>query len=207
MAKDPAYLFYSNDFDSKTKFFTHEQVGMYIRLMIAQHQTGHLTKKQMIFVCGKVDEDVFEKFTEDKEGKFYNERLEYEIERRKDYCGSRGKNRSGGKSKETETDLSPDQLPQLKREPLKPYIPETSDGTHADFATRIMHADFSLDKENIEVTAKKKLTVQILKEFNANCVNQSKVHPTFAEWKKHLSFWLPKQKEEIKTPTKYKELD
>jgi len=38
MGKDPAFLFYSNDFDQGTKFFTDDQTGKYIRLLIAQHQ-------------------------------------------------------------------------------------------------------------------------------------------------------------------------
>lgn len=99
MAKDPAFLFYTNDFDSKTKFFTHEQVGFYLRLLMAQHQNGHLTEKQMIFICGRSDEEVFSKFIKDESGLFYSERLEEEINRRKKFVQSRSDNRSG-KTKE-----------------------------------------------------------------------------------------------------------
>jgi len=109
--------------------------------------------------------------------------------------------------REDSSDHSETLPPQLKREQLKPYTEEKPDGTHSDFVARIMHADFSLDRESIEVSCKKKLTTQILKEFNANCVNQSKVHQTFVEWKKHLANWYSKRKEDIKTPTKYKELE
>lgn len=94
MPKDPAFLFYPNDFDAKTKFMSNAQVGIYLRCLIAQHQIGHLTEKQMLFICGKYDEDIFIKFTKDAQGLFYNERLENEIERRKAYSVSRSKNKT-----------------------------------------------------------------------------------------------------------------
>ena len=103
MAKDPAFNFYSNDFDQKTKFFTHEQVGMYIRLLITQHQHGHLTEKQMMYICGRYDEDVFSKFSCDPEGKFFNKRLEVEINKKRAYSESRKNNRNAKKSHKSKT--------------------------------------------------------------------------------------------------------
>jgi len=93
MAKDPAFLFYSNDFDAATKFFSHEQVGRYLRLLIAQHQHGHLSEKQMMHVCGTYDKEVFDKFKKDEAGLFFNERLEIESEKRKSYTESRRQSR------------------------------------------------------------------------------------------------------------------
>ncbi len=98
MAKDPAFLFYPKDFLSGTQFFSDEQVGKYIRLLIAQHQTGHLEEKHMIMICKTYDKDVFSKFIRDNDGLYYNERLEDETIKRKDYCQSRSENR---KSKKT----------------------------------------------------------------------------------------------------------
>lgn len=95
MAKDPAFSFYTNDFDSKTKFFTHEQVGMYLRLLMAQHQHGHLTEQQMMHICGRYDNDVFGKFSKDEAGNFFNDRLESEVEKRRAYSASRRNNRKG----------------------------------------------------------------------------------------------------------------
>lgn len=92
MARDPAFLFYSNDFDAKTKFFSHEQVGKYMRLLIAQHQHGHLTKDQVLFVTGNFDKAVMDKFSIDKDGLFFNERLDFEIDKRKRFTESRRAN-------------------------------------------------------------------------------------------------------------------
>ena len=44
MAKDPAFLFYPNDFDCATRFFTDEEVGIYLSLLIAQFQNGRLSE-------------------------------------------------------------------------------------------------------------------------------------------------------------------
>lgn len=99
MAKDPAFLFYPGDFNTGTQFFSDEQVGKYMRLLMAQHQHGHLPEKHMIFICKSYDKDVFSKFVQDKDGLWYNERLENEIIKRKNYVLSRSKNKEG-KTKE-----------------------------------------------------------------------------------------------------------
>lgn len=94
MAKDPAFLFYPGDFTTGTQFLTDEQVGKYIRLLMAQHQLGHLEEKHMIMICKTYDKDVFNKFDRDSEGLYYNKRLEDEIVKRKKYTESRSNNRS-----------------------------------------------------------------------------------------------------------------
>lgn len=93
MAKDPAFLFYSSDFLTGTMFMSNEQVGKYIRLLCAQHQKGHLTHKDMLNICVTHDEDIFSKFVKDTDGKYYNERCEEEINKRKNYSESRRNNR------------------------------------------------------------------------------------------------------------------
>jgi len=93
MAKDPAFLFYPNDFDCATRFFTNEQVGLYLRLLIAQFQNGRLSEKHINIICKTHDEDVISKFLKDDKGLYYNERLENEVVKRKNYSESRRKNR------------------------------------------------------------------------------------------------------------------
>lgn len=99
MAKDPAFLFYPGDFTTGTQFMTDEQVGIYIRLLLAQHQHGHLTDNQVIIICKSYDNHVMSKFVKDSAGLWYNERLEIEIIKRKKYTESRSKNKAG-KTKE-----------------------------------------------------------------------------------------------------------
>lgn len=96
MAKDPAFLFYTGDFTTGTQFLTDEQLGKYLRLLMAQHQHGHLSEKQMILICKVYDEEIFSKFTKDDKGLFFNERLQVEIEKRQSFSKSRASNRGKG---------------------------------------------------------------------------------------------------------------
>jgi hypothetical protein len=102
MSKDPAFLFYSNDFLTGTYTMTDEQVGKYIRLLCLQHQKGELSEKDMLNICKRHDEDIFCKFI--KENNFYyNERLREVANKRKAYSESRKKNRE---SKPKDKDMS-----------------------------------------------------------------------------------------------------
>jgi hypothetical protein len=95
MAKDPAFLFYTGDFSTGTQFFTDEQVGKFLRILMAQHQHGHLTEQQMIFICKSYDKEVFSKFIKDEQGLYFNIRLEFEVNKRRSFSESRSKNKIG----------------------------------------------------------------------------------------------------------------
>ena len=97
MAKDPALLFYTNDFLAGTYTMTDEQVGKYIRLLCLQHQKFELTKKDMMNICKTYDKDIFDKFKLEN-GVYYNVRLREEANRRKAYSESRRKNRESEKT-------------------------------------------------------------------------------------------------------------
>ena len=91
--KDPAFLFYSSDFLSGTMLMSDEEIGQYIKLLCLQHQKGHLKEKDMLNICKRQNEEIFSKFKKDEEGNYYNERLEYETNKRKAYSESRRNNR------------------------------------------------------------------------------------------------------------------
>ena len=91
--KDPAFLFYSSDFLTGTMFMSDIQLGKYIKLLCIQHQKGHLSEKDMLNICKRYDKDIFDKFTKDNDGKYYNIRLQKEIDKRRNYSKSRSENR------------------------------------------------------------------------------------------------------------------
>lgn len=99
--KDPAFLFYSSDFLSGTMLMTDEEIGQYIKLLCLQHQKGHLKEKDMLNICKTYNEDIFSKFIKDADGNYYNERLEYEANKRKAYSESRRNNRKKKEEKKT----------------------------------------------------------------------------------------------------------
>ncbi len=80
--KDPAFLFYTNDFLTGTADLTNEEVGQYIRLMCYQHQKGHLSRAQINRLIKDISDYVLEKFVQDSDGNYYNKRLEAEIDKR-----------------------------------------------------------------------------------------------------------------------------
>lgn len=93
MQKDPAVLFYTNDFLAGTFTMSNEQVGKYIRLLCIQHQKGKLTEKDMYNICITYDEDIWNKF-ELIDGYYINKRMQDESDKRKNYTNSRRNNRS-----------------------------------------------------------------------------------------------------------------
>ena len=81
MAKDPAFLFYSQDFITGTMFMNNEQIGIYIRLLCAQHQHGGLIGKTAFNSIIATNDIIKTKFIETDEG-FYNIRLMDEMVKR-----------------------------------------------------------------------------------------------------------------------------
>ena len=86
MAKDPAFLFYSSDFLTGTMFMTNEQVGLYIRLLCAQHQHGGRIDTNVLRTqCESITNGslVYSKFEHDDTGSF-SLRLDEEMKKRKE---------------------------------------------------------------------------------------------------------------------------
>lgn len=113
MSKDPAFLFYSSDFLTGTLLMSMEQKGKFITVLCLQHQKGHLSEKDMLQICGTYDEDIFSKFQKDSEGKFFNVRLEQEVDKRKSYSESRRNNR---KKKEDVINISDTYVQHMENE-------------------------------------------------------------------------------------------
>lgn len=86
MAKDPAVLFYTNDFLAGVSDLTFEERGQYITLLCLHHQKGRLSKKAIDLGVPNVSNDVLSKFKIDVDGNYYNERLEFEAEKRRKHA-------------------------------------------------------------------------------------------------------------------------
>lgn len=101
MAKDPAFLFYYQDFLVGTDEFDNEEVGAYIRCLCFQAAKGGISEKHMKNICRtqSIHDTVKKKFTFDSESGLYkNGRLNEEIDKRRKYSESRSHNRSGKKT-------------------------------------------------------------------------------------------------------------
>ena len=95
MAKDPAFLFYYQDFLVGTDHMTDEQIGQYIKCLCHQANRGAIRVQHMKNICKTHDNHmiVSEKFKIGENGELFNERLRVEVDRRKAYSESRRKNK------------------------------------------------------------------------------------------------------------------
>ena len=95
MAKDPAFLFYPNDWLGGTLGMTLVEKGAYIEVLMLQFNRGHMTEHMIGQVIGQLWDNIKDKFVLDEDGRYYNVRLEQEQEKRKSYTESRRNNTSG----------------------------------------------------------------------------------------------------------------
>lgn len=96
MAKDPAFLFYSQDWIVGCQTLSFEERGKYITILSQMHQQGRLTEETIRLLVGSVSVSVKSKFQVDEKGFWYNERLELEVEKRRNFTESRKRNGSKG---------------------------------------------------------------------------------------------------------------
>lgn len=95
MAKDPAFLFYPNDYIGGTMGMTFEEKGAYMELLMMQFNRGHMTTHMIGQTVGQIWDKIQDKFIQDKEGLWYNKRLEEEKNKRKEFTNSRRNNLTG----------------------------------------------------------------------------------------------------------------
>lgn len=93
--KDPAFLFYFNDFLVGTADMTNFDVGCYIRLLCLLAAKGSLSQEQIKTFLGSAfgqSWPALQKKFVCKDGLYYNERLEFEKDKRSKWTESRRKN-------------------------------------------------------------------------------------------------------------------
>ena len=95
MGKDPAFLFYPNDYLGGTMGMTFEQKGAYIELLMLQFNRGHMTKDMIGHTVGQLWDGIKDKFKKDAEGKYFNARLDEEKLKRQRFTESRRNNIKG----------------------------------------------------------------------------------------------------------------
>jgi uncharacterized protein YdaU (DUF1376 family) len=95
MGKDPAFLFYPGDWLGGTVGMTFEEKGAYMELLMAQFTRGHMTEHMIGRMVGHHWDILKDKFVQDKDGLWFNQRLEDEKEKRKNFVNSRKNNIKG----------------------------------------------------------------------------------------------------------------
>lgn len=102
MAKDPAFLFYVNDWAGGTQWMTRLQRGAYLDLLLYQVNNTSISLEEVKSILGDDFGEcwpiISRKFTEEN-GFFYNKKMRETLEARARFSASRAKNRRG-KTKE-----------------------------------------------------------------------------------------------------------
>ena len=189
MSKDPAFLFYSSDFLTGTLLMSMEQKGKFITLLCIQHQKGHLSEKDMLHICGSYDEDVFTKFQKDEHGKFYNIRLEEEVDKRKAYSESRRNNR---KKKEDMNNTSLSYVQHMENEN------ENEDLIEKKKVARFQKPTIEQLKEYMSEQGMNDIAENWLNHYEANGWMVGKVK--MKDWKASVRTWKTNQKNNSATP-------
>jgi hypothetical protein len=100
MAKDPAFLFYSQDFYTGVATLDWEDRGKFISILCLMHQQGRMSEETIRFLVGSISVKLKSKFRIDENGLWYNARLELETEKRNSFTESRRLNGNlGGRPK------------------------------------------------------------------------------------------------------------
>lgn len=97
MAKDPAFLFYPGDWLGGTMTFSRSHKGAYMDLLMVQFNNGHMSLQDIEMILGNDFNSMWEpklkaKFKQDSAGLFFNQKLEDETIKRKNFTESRKKN-------------------------------------------------------------------------------------------------------------------
>ena len=105
--KDPAFLFYPQDFLVGTMTMSDEQVGQYIRLLCLQHSKGgKLTEKDILKFTGTYDDEIMEKFVLYEDG-YANPRLLEEMQKRVEHSLKQKENIMKRWNKKDDTNVIP----------------------------------------------------------------------------------------------------
>lgn len=115
MASDPRFNFYPDNYEGGTEFFTLEEDGAYLRLLMLQFRRGHFTEKEAIMKlmqrCPANPEkaksvwlSIKDKF-ETENGFFWNKRLRFEIKKSSEYSDSQAQRaKEGWEKRKAEAD-------------------------------------------------------------------------------------------------------
>lgn len=210
MAKDPAFLFYPNDWLGGTIGMTFEEKGAYMELLMVQFNRGHMTSHMIAQTVGHLWDKIKDKFKEDQSGCFYNERLEFEINKRKAFAESRrnnlyGKNQySKNKPKKNHMDkhmvghMDNHMENEIKIE-IRDSIKDIKGGMGGnEFSDELTALEVGKAKEYIEITAQRKLTDnQIAEYWKAYLIHSTgEFHLNRSKQLQHFRNWLKYQNNE-----------
>lgn len=158
MAKDPATLWYWNDWNSGTVLMSRFLKGCYMDLLHAQFNNGPLSLEEVKALLGADFGQawpVLQKKFSETNGLFFNERLECEKQKRKSYSESRRNNRS---KKTYDSTYDKHMIPHMENENRNENrielvggvgegeLPDMEAGKSVEYARITLHRDYDTKK-------------------------------------------------------------
>lgn len=211
MAKDPAFLFYHEDFLVGVSDMSNEEVGAYIRCLCTQASKGGLTEKHMKKICetNETHMIVVSKFIFDEEKQFYvNSRLKVEVEKRKRFTESRANNRSKPNKQNNISDSYETHMVNENENVIidkgKGGLGEKPLGDNLD-AISIKHNSYLKQcleqKQWIETLEIQKVIMNgkievSLKNYNLHLIAQSESKTSLKDYKSHFVNWMNKRNQQ-----------
>jgi len=203
--KDPAFLFYSQDWIVGTSFMTMEERGQYITLLALIHQHGHLSPERVGLVLGyglgKPNLSIQSKFQIDENGCWFNERLDAEIQKRAKYIDKQVDNgKKGGRPKtQTKPKDNPTTNPNTNPNESISFSSSFSNkkDSNTDFPPQfsIEHCITVAMNDDRWVKANK-VKEQDLKQFNLTLEKRGIYQKNPADYKTHFANWRSGGKKE-----------
>lgn len=175
MAKDPAFLFYSQDFYTGVATLNWEDRGKFISILCLMHQQGRMKEETIRFLVGSISDNLKAKFRIDEKGFWYNERLEIEAEKRNNFTESRRINGNlGGRPKKQKPSGKPTKNLVRKHtvnrmEDENENVIENKNTNENEFEKKFENAFDDLTLETYKMTFRERDIKKELQEFLTKC--------------------------------------
>lgn len=191
--KDPAFLFYPGDWSGGTMTMTRHLKGCYIDLLVAQFNQGPLSLEEIRTVLGNDFASwgtLSKKFAQNAAGKFCNERLEAEKEKRATFCKVQGNRRKGKLKKPYASGEVSGEAPKIEYENknVNRFFLKGNETDFEVFAESI-HRLHKIPPEQLD---------PYLEEFDDWLISTEETHRTLKSYKYHFGSWLRKKLESKK---------
>lgn len=209
MSKDPAFLFYYQDFFTGISDMTNEEAGAYIRCLCIQASKDGITEKHMKNICNSSDiHDLIKtKFILNNETNlFENTRLKEEISKRKKYSESRANNRKGKvKTEEKENNISLSYDPHMENEnENESLIVDVVNNNKKEEKNNLIFKELLISEQWLNLTAMQSTgkfsedqVKKLLKKYNDKINASLDFKPDKKEYCKHFINWLNLQPKQV----------
>lgn len=205
MAKDPAFLFYSSDFLTGTIILNFEERGKYITILALMHQQGRMNEETICFIVGSVSVNLKSKFGIDKNGFWFNKRLEEETEKRNNFTKSRRDNGLKGGRKAKDKPTNNHMLNHMDNH-MEDENENRNESIIITNGKKYLNTDFEILPEQYIISSIQQIKLQKQQTITADVINQmwdvfklqnltgDKFYNNENEVYKHFGNWIKNQK-------------